>query len=93
VEWQAQRHWLVERHYELGAAFEYGEALAEQWAELEKLDQQKTEIMAYAERSCRKFRMGKVDFSPKVEEAREQCQVWHLVVKWRQGKKVNPTYI
>jgi len=36
---------------------------------------------------------GKVDFSPKVEEACEQCQVWHLVVKRRQGKKVNPTYI
>jgi len=55
VEWQARRHQLVERHYELGAAFEYGEVSAEQRAELEKLDQQKMEIMAYAKRSCCKF--------------------------------------
>jgi len=72
VERQARRHWLVEQHYELGVTFKYGEASDEQKAELEKLDQQKKEIMACAEWNCRKFRMGKVDFSPKVNKAREQ---------------------
>jgi len=55
VERQARKHWLVERHYELGAAFEYGAASDAQKAKLEKLDQQKKEIMAYAEWNCWKF--------------------------------------
>jgi len=80
-EQQAKWNWLVEQHYKLGLALEYGEAMEEEKAELEKLDQQKKEIMDHASDKCCKFRMGQVNFTSKVEEARGQCQVWQLVVK------------
>jgi len=66
LEWQAKWHQLVEWHYELGLAFEYGEAMVEQKVELEKLDQQKKEIMDHVSSKCWKFWMGQVDFTPQV---------------------------
>jgi len=34
--------------------------------------------------------MGKVDWSPVVQDVRDKLEVWNLVVPLRQGRKINP---
>jgi len=37
--------------------------------------------------------MGEVDWSPGVQEARDKLEVWNMVVRLHQGRKINPSRI
>ena len=65
---------------------------AEQEA-VDKIDRIKTEAMIHAEKKSRKLRMGEVDFSPKVNEARRTMELWRMVMQRRQGKERNSAWI
>ena len=44
--------------------------------------------MELIEKKCRKFRTGKVEWSPIAGQARAASRYWKLVVKIKQGKTV-----
>jgi hypothetical protein len=56
---------------------------------LETLDKQCTEGMRYAERTCRKLRMGELDFSPALNIAKERVLLWRLIIKKKLGGRVS----
>jgi hypothetical protein len=62
----------------------------EQQAHFESIDRIKTEGMIHAEKKCRSLCMGKVDFSPDINNiAKGRHYVWQMIVrKWR-GKHVS----
>jgi len=49
--------------------------------------------MKHAKQKCRKLAMGKVNWSPKFHEARQNLDVWNMVVCFKRGWKINPSRI
>jgi hypothetical protein len=45
--------------------------------------------MRYAEKRCRKFAMGKVEYSPVVAATRLRGWLWQKIVRWKQGWRVS----
>jgi len=54
------------------------------------LETLREEGMLHAEKKCRCLSMGEVDWSPGVQGVRDKLEVWNLVVRLSQGKKINP---
>ena len=53
---------------------------------MEKIDRDITEGAKYAEKRCRKLRMGDLDFSPEAIKARDTKYLWKLVQQRLEGK-------
>ena len=51
--------------------------------EYEAIDKLREKGMHYAERRCRKLKMGGVPWSPKIKKARDTILFWTLVIKYR----------
>ena len=50
-----------------------------------KLDKIREEGMKYAEKKCRKLKMGGVAWSPKIQKARDRILFWTLLIRRRKG--------
>ena len=55
----------------------------------EQLDALRTKIMKSAENACRKFRTGKVAWSPSIAKAMAAIEYWKLLLKRASGKNIN----
>ena len=58
-----------------------------QQQEMIEIDKTKEELMRHAEKKCRRFCFGEIDFSPDVNKARGIRMVWDMVLKRRAGKR------
>ena len=47
----------------------------------------------YADKRCRKLRMGGVPFSLELAAARSKIELWKTVVSWKMGKKPNMKHL
>ena len=55
----------------------------------EKLDRIRIDGMKYAEKRCRRLKMGGVPWSPELTYIRVGIEVWMLVIRWNRGCKVS----
>lgn len=61
--------------------------------EMETLDALRQEGMRLADKKCRKLPMGKVEWSPAIQKARELLELWGLILKKKIGKRVSSRLI
>ena len=47
----------------------------------------------FADKRCRKLRMGGVPFSVELAAARSKIELWKTVVSWKMGKKPNMKHL
>ena len=66
-----------------------GDLTPEQADQLQGLDVLRSQGMHYAEKRCRKFAMGNVDYSPVVAETRLRRLLWRKIVQRKLGRKVS----
>jgi hypothetical protein len=88
----AQRHQLPERAFALQEQCSYPLAPLHA-AEWEAIDSLRVQGMLYAERRCRKLRMGGVLWSPEVQHNMDVILLWQLVCKRRKGVHVGSRVI
>ena len=70
-------HSLPQRQFTLEASTSYGVPLtAQQAQEAEAINCLRTRCMLKAEKRCRKLRMGRIDFSPKLAKYLNQIAFW-----------------
>ncbi len=90
--WQQHYHTFAREHNIESRIF-YLESVArrplttEQGLEFEKLLRLKRQGIAYADKRCRKLRMGSVPFSDKLKEAGTKLALWEAVVTKKTGTK------
>lgn len=60
--------------------------------EYDRLDNIRTKGMIQAEKSCRKLRMGAVDFCPEYHLLSQKVITWRLIVKRKRGGSVDSRY-
>lgn len=82
-----QRHRLLRKLY---GVYKHSRSRLskEQTTKMERIDKIRAEGMRYAEKRCRKLAMGMVDWSPQFDKARQQLILWRMVVRKKQGKKI-----
>ena len=81
-------HSLPQRQFTLEASTSYGVPLtAQQAQEAEAIDCLRTRCMLKAEKKCRKLRMGRVDFSPKLAKYLNQMAFWDVAIARRELKE------
>jgi hypothetical protein len=61
--------------------------------EYEKLRRIRTDARRYADKKCRKLRMGGVPFSPEITQARTKIEMWKMIVSWKLGRKTNTKHL
>jgi hypothetical protein len=57
------------------------------------LDKIRFEAMMFADKHCRKLKMGAKQWSPDYRLARDKVTLWELVVQLRQGKRIHKRYV
>ena len=82
-------HRVYSRTRNFISTYEAGSPLTDAQAkEYEELDQIREAGMLYAEKRCRKLRMGKIQWSPALQKARNLITFWTLVRKRLKGCNV-----
>ena len=66
-----------------------GPLTTHQQREYERIDSLRVQFMLQAERSCRKFKVGGVEFSPKLQAQRDRITLWKNVLSKKNGSKVS----
>jgi hypothetical protein len=61
----------------------------DQEQEMERIDLIRKEGMLYAKKKCQKLAMGKVDFSPELNKARQWKLLWKKIVWHKRGRRVS----
>ena len=61
--------------------------------EFERIDQLRIKCMLKAESKCRRLKTGNIDFSPVVQHQRDLYRFWSLILKRKQGKKIDTKYL
>jgi hypothetical protein len=61
--------------------------------EYEKLHRIRKDALLYADKKCRKLRMGGVPFSIELTKARTEIEMWKAITSWKLGRKVNTKHI
>ena len=64
-----------------------GRLSPKQEQEFERIDQLRIRYMLQAEKKCRKFKVGGIEFSPKVQHQRDRINLWKHVLSKKQGGK------
>ena len=82
-------HKVVEKVVELNSIPVEYPILPEIARKFEKIDRIRVECMKHAEKKCRKFKTGKIPWSPEVTEKLRIIELWTLVAKRLRGCKVN----
>ena len=60
-----------------------------QQLEFERIDSLRIRFMLRAEKKCRKFKTGGIEFSPKVQHQRDRINLWKNVLSKRNGGKLS----
>jgi len=60
---------------------------------MENFDRVKAEGMRFAEKRCRRLRMGMIQFSPALNMWRQHIELWRLVIRRKQGHQVRAATI
>ena len=82
---------LKERQFKLEASTTPGVPLTPaQKQEADAIDYLKTKAMLWAEKKCRKLRMGNVAFSVAVSEPIKRIQFWEMAIRRNSNGHVNP---
>ena len=87
-----QQNRLFQRQYALETKViqSGGAPLTEAMAkEANAIDNLRTQAMLSAERQCRKFRTGEVDYSPATAGPAREMRFWHTSIRKRQGLRVH----
>ena len=66
-----------------------GPLTPEQITEYERIDKLRVKFMLAAEKKCRKFKVGGVEFSPKIQHQRDRISLWKHVLSKKQGGKAS----
>ena len=61
--------------------------------EYEKIRRIRTDACKYADKKCRKFRMGGVPYSIELTEARTKIEMWKTIISWKLGRRINIKYL
>ena len=79
------KHRLIEK---VGRAYK-AETAEEAARLLNKVDDECAQYMRHAEGKCRKFRTGRIPFSPEAALWIRRCQVYRSLIRYHQGKIKN----
>jgi len=60
---------------------------------LNKIDESITNSIKYAEKKCRKLKSGMVPFTPQINRAGKEINVWNNVIRKKSGCNISSTYI
>jgi len=60
---------------------------------LNKIDESITNLIKHTERKCRKLKSGMVPFTPQINEAGKEINVWNNVIRKKKGCNISSTYI
>ena len=60
-----------------------------QQREFERIDRSRIKFMLMAEKKCRKFKTGGIEFSPKVQHQRDRINLWKHVLSKKNGGKAS----
>ena len=66
-----------------------GELTPSQQLAFESIDKIRTACALKAEKKCRKFKMGGVEYSPKMQFQRDRISLWKAVISKKRGNKVS----
>ena len=66
---------------------------AEQAQEYERIDKLRVKCILEAEKKCRKFKMGNVEFSPTIQRQRDLMRFWKLILKRKRGQRIDTKYL
>lgn len=58
-----------------------------------RIDKVSTSAVRYAEKRCRKLRMGAKPYTPKLNKLGQTINAWHLVIKKKHGKKISSSLL
>jgi hypothetical protein len=85
-------HNLLERAYRIQRECTYPLAphLQQEW---EAIDVLRRKGVLLADRKCRKLNMGAVPWSPDVQWAREQVEIWGLILKKKLGRHISSSLL
>ena len=61
--------------------------------EYEKLRHIRTDACKFADKKCRKFRMGGIPYSVELAMARKRIELWKSIISWKLGRRINMKYI
>ena len=64
-----------------------------QQSEYERIDTLRVKCILKAERKCRRLKTGNVEYSPTLQLQRDLFQFWKLILKRRQGQKIDSKYL
>ena len=64
-----------------------------QQQEFERIDQLRVRCILKAERHCRKLKTGNIEFSPTIQHQRNLIRFWKLILKRKQGQKIDTKYL
>lgn len=73
---------LLDRARNLQEILDTGQWRTENTAEWERLDHDMTIAKLAAERQCRKFKMGQIEWSPALSHARIRIDAWHAIRRY-----------
>ena len=89
-----RRHRLEEKLYQFGDDVKHARlSPTEQQRQAEALDKIRTEGMRYAEKRCRKLRMGNVAYNPETAISFKRKRLWRMVIRAKEGKGVVKQHI
>jgi hypothetical protein len=85
-------HDLLERAYSIQSECTYPLAphLQQEW---EAIDALRREGVMLADRKCRKLHKGAVPWSPDIQRAREQVEIWGLILKKKLGRHISSSLL
>ena len=58
-----------------------------------RIDKVSTSAVRFAEKRCRKLRMGAKSYTPKLHKLGQTINAWHLVIKKKHGKNISSSLI
>lgn len=61
--------------------------------EANRIDNSCTNSILYAEKRCRKLKMGQVQWSPELANAGRMISLWNLVLRKKNGRNISSTFI
>jgi hypothetical protein len=73
-----------------------GAASSPEWLlkpEYDRLDKIRYDAMMFADKHCRKLKMGAKQWTPNYQLARDKVTMWKLIVQRKQGKRVHTRYL
>ena len=71
----------------------HGPLTPTQISEYERIDALRVQFMLKAEKTCRKLKVGGIEFSPKIQHQRDRINLWKNALSKKQGSKVSLSFL